>query len=73
MWQNRYLEEIGNFAVANWIPIVVGIIAGVGGAVGGFFLGQKYSTAKMGKKAIGESIPTDLRNMLPDTIKDLLY
>ena len=56
-WHNIYppqvaltFKSVQQFAVANWIPIVVGIVALVGGAVGGFFLGQKYATVDVAKK-----------------------
>ncbi len=57
LWQNIYPPQVGKkvkvfqqFAVANWIPIVVGIVAVIGGAVGGFYLGQKYAVVDVGKK-----------------------
>ena len=57
MWQNIYppqvalaFKSVRQFAVANWIPVVVGLVALIGGAAGGFYLGQKYAVVDVGKK-----------------------
>ena len=56
-WQNIYPSQVRKgakflqeFAVANWIPVVVGLTAGIGSAVLGFYIGQKYSTLNIAKK-----------------------
>lgn len=72
MWQNRYLEEVGDFAVSNWIPIVIGIIAGVAGAAGGFYVGQKYSLGKTGKEMVSDLIPQDIKKNLPQSLRGIL-
>ncbi len=52
---SRTFTALQRFAVANWVPVIVGITAGLAAVVGGFYIGQKYSTAniikKMAKKA----------------------
>ena len=57
MWHDIYppqvaltFKTIKQFTVANWIPIVVGIVAFIGGAAGGFYFGQKYAVVDVGKK-----------------------
>jgi len=57
MWQNIYppqvalaFKSVREFAVANWVPVVVGLVALIGGAAGGFYLGQKYAVVDVGKK-----------------------
>ena len=53
--ESRVFSAIQRFSVANWVPIVVGITAAIGAGIGGFYIGEKYSTAnlikKMAKKA----------------------
>lgn len=56
-WVNIYPSQVrkgvkflSQFAVANWIPVVVGLTAGIGSAVLGFYIGQKYSTLNIAKK-----------------------
>ena len=56
-WHNIYppqvelaFKNIQKFTVANWVPIVVGIVGIIGGAAGGFFFGQAFSTVNIGKK-----------------------
>jgi len=56
-WHDIYPPQVGKFfalfnkfAVANWVPAVVGITAGIAAAVGGFYIGQKYSTMNIAKK-----------------------
>ncbi len=56
-WHDIYPPQVGKFfalfnkfAVANWVPAVVGITAGIAAAVAGFYIGQKYSTINIAKK-----------------------
>ena len=52
---SRVFSAFQRFAVANWVPVVVGLTAGIGAAIAGFYIGEKYSTMnivkKMAKKA----------------------
>jgi len=55
-WHDIYPSQVGaffgrvrDFAVANWIPVVVGITSAIAGAVAGFYIGEKYSTANVAK------------------------
>ena len=71
MWQKIYppqvaltFKSVQQFAVANWIPIVIGIVALIGGAAGGFFLGQKYATVDVAKKFTEGAI-----DLLPKSVK----
>ena len=63
LWQNIYPPQVGKtfvrvreFAVANWVPVVVGLISGIGAVAGGFYLGQKYSTINIAKKLAAKAI-----------------
>lgn len=56
-WHDIYPPQVGkffgnlrDFAVANWVPVVVGLTTGIGAATLGFFIGQKYSTINIAKK-----------------------
>nr|BDI55184.1 MAG: hypothetical protein [uncultured archaeon] len=70
-WHDIYIPQVGKFfgglrkfAVANWIPVVVGITAGLGAAVLGFYIGQTYSTASIGKKLATRAV-----DLLPKKIQ----
>lgn len=70
-WQDIYPQQVvkgatilRQFAVANWIPVVVGLVAGIGAAVGGFYIGQKYSTLNIAKKFAAKTI-----DLLPKKIQ----
>ena len=43
-------KAIQNFTVANWVPIVVGLVGVLGGLAGGFYIGQVFSTANITQK-----------------------
>lgn len=64
---SRAFNALQQFAVANWVPVVVGLTAGIGAAIGGFYIGQKYSTMniikKMAKKAT-HLLPKKMRKYL---------
>ena len=82
MWHNIYppqvalaFKNVQNFTVDNWVPIVAGLICLLGGAAGGFYFGQAFSAANIGKKfASGatELLPKKLQDLLPASIKNLL-
>ena len=82
MWHNIYppqvaltFKSVQQYAVANWIPIVVGIVAVIGGAAGGFYLGQKYAVVDVGKKFAEGAIdllPKSLQSLIPASVKNLL-
>ena len=57
-------KSVQQFAVANWVPIVVGIVSILGGVAGGFYLGQVYSTTNIGKKFAAGAI-----DLLPKSIQ----
>ena len=63
----KFFALFNKFAVANWVPAVVGITAGIAAAVAGFYIGQKYSTMnivkKMAKKAT-HLLPKKIRKYL---------
>ena len=72
MWHKIYPPQVAltfktvqQYAVANWIPIVVGIVALIGGAAGGFFLGQKWAVVDVGKKFAEDAI-----DLLPKGIQE---
>lgn len=74
MWHDIYppqvaltFKSVQQYAVANWIPIVVGIVAVIGGAAGGFYLGQVYSTTNIGKKFAEGAI-----DLLPKSIQKFM-
>ena len=74
MWHNIYppqvelaFKKIQSFTVANWVPIVVGFITLIGGAAGGFYLGQAFSTANIGKKFASGAI-----DLLPKKLQKYL-
>lgn len=63
LWTGIYTPQVGRgfdnlrkFAVANWIPTVVGIVAGLGAGALGFYIGQTYSTASIGKKLATKAV-----------------
>lgn len=60
----RFFGNIRKFAVSNWIPVVVGLTAGIVAAVGGFYIGQTYSTANIGKKLATRAV-----DLLPKKIQ----
>ncbi|KKM67432.1 hypothetical protein LCGC14_1471220 [marine sediment metagenome] len=64
---SRAFTVLQQFAVANWVPAVVGIISGLAAVVGGFYIGQKYSTANIIKKFAKKSthlLPKKLQSYL---------
>ena len=70
-WHNIYPPQVAlafkgiqKFTVDNWVPIVVGIIGIIGGAAGGFFLGQAFSTANITQKVSKGAI-----DLLPKSIQ----
>jgi hypothetical protein len=82
MWHNIYppqvqlaFKNIQKFTVANWVPIVVGIVAALGGLAGGFYVGQVFSTANISQKfAKGavDLLPKKLQSNVREFFKELL-
>lgn len=74
-WQDQYqrLYKRTNYAgEIVWIPIVVGVVAAIAGAVGGFFVGQKYSYINVAKDVTETFIPKEVRQMLPKSIRKFI-
>ena len=75
IYPRRVYDQVLNFAVENWVPIVVGIIAGIAAGALGFFLGQKYSTINVGKKMAEQAfdlLPKEIQKHIPESLKDLM-
>jgi len=47
---SRTFALLQQFAVANWVPVVVGMTSALAAVIGGFYIGQKYSTMNIAKK-----------------------
>ena len=64
---SRTFAALQQFAVANWVPVIVGITSAIAAVVGGFYIGQKYSTANIIKKFAKKAthlLPKKLQNYL---------
>lgn len=65
MWQDIYRDQMSKgFIVDDWIVWLVGILAGVGAGVGGFFLGKKLCTANSIKQAVNMLVPQKAKAIL---------
>jgi hypothetical protein len=75
LWQDIYrhqLSKVNNFAVDNWVAIVLTIASGIGFGALGFYLGQKYSTVNVAKQLSSQLISPEVRQMLPEKIRKYL-
>ena len=74
MWHNIYppqvaltFKNVQKFTVDNWVPIVAGLVCLIGGVAGGFYFGQAFSAANIGKKFSKGAI-----DLLPKSIQKYL-